>query len=524
MGGSWNEGALVLNQVVPQSEWRMTPFANNYDSLITGLNSNGLIKNTDYFVYNYDWRKSLANQIIDFNSYVNSLNILSGEKIDIVGHSLGGVIGRIWTQENPVKVGKVITLASPNAGVLTAYEMWNGAKIANPTYSGSIALSVLLNLQKKNNQTAVETLRTYIPIIKDLLPTFNYLKKNGVVVLPPVNNYLISKNIDTSAIFNQLLAVSGTGFSTNQTINLGERNIFDTLSNRWEQGRPISYVLSDGDGTVLKNSSMFSGDGNANVVANHGNVPDKSVNLVLTELGLGKTITEIANASFNGAVFYMGSPALMKVNCGNGDVTETDGFVLIANKNIADCTVKLTGTANGIFHLVMGNSNDDESWKYAEGNISIGSTKNISINMVDFWYEQMLRETNVLLATYPSNNNLKNMIIAINAKNRTSLLNYYLLFRKSKLETIVTWRMINYLEKIINLEVLNPSLSTVTSTKNLALSAKNLAEKTGALLQRNKILPNKWQSLNYSQGEEMLLNPNYGKYLLAEKIFAMLWY
>ena len=145
------------------------------------------------------------------------------------------------------------------------------------------------------------------------------------------------------------------------------------------------------------------------MIANHGNVPDKSVNLVLTELGLGKTIALVANDNFKGAVFYMGSPASMKVNCGGGNVADIDGFVLVSNKNIADCTVKLTGTDNGIFHLVMGNSADDESWKYSEGNISIGDTKNISINNVDFWYEQMLRETNSLLATYPTNTNLKNM-------------------------------------------------------------------------------------------------------------------
>jgi hypothetical protein len=220
----------------------------------------------------------------------------------------------------------------------------------------------------------------------------------------------------------------------------------------------------------------------------------------------------------------MGSPATIKVNCGAGDIAETDGFVLVSNKNIADCLVKLTGTDNGTYHLVMGNNADDESWKYAEGNISIGDTKNISINMIDFWYEQMQRETNILISRYPTNLYLKNMIIAINAKNRTNLLNNYLSFRKLKIETIVVWRMVSYLEKIINLEVVNLSLSTITSAKNLAMSAKILAEKTGALMQRNKIVPNIWQSLNYSQGEELLQNPNYGKYLLAEKIFAMVWY
>lgn len=524
MGGSWNERAMVLNQIVAQSEWKMTPFVKNYDSLFKGFDDNGLVLGTDYFIYNYDWRKPLVDQVTDLNNYINGLGLASGEKVDIVGHSLGGVVGRIWTQENSDKVGKIITLASPNAGAVKVYEMWNGAKISDSVDLGSIALNVLLALQKKNNQTSVETIRAYAPALKDLLPTFNYLKKAGVVVTPPSNNYLNGKNTNISSIFSQLQTVTGIGFKTKEWINLTDRTVFDNVLGRWEQGRPASYVETDGDATVLKKSASFVGDGNINVVANHGNVPDKSVNLVLTELGLGKTIAQVANSSFSGAVFYIGSPALMKVNCGADDITETDGFVWIANKNIADCMVKLTGTANGVYHLVMGNSADDESWKYSEGNISIGDTKNISVNMVDFWYEQMLRETNSLLVTYPTNANLKNMKTAINAKNRTNLINSYVLFRKQKLETIITWRMINYLERIINIEVPTPTAIVFSKQKNLALSYKSLADKTASLQQRQKKFPNTWQSLNYSQGEEMLLNPNYGKYVLAEKIFGMVWY
>ncbi len=524
MGASWSERAMVLNQNVAQSDWRMTPFVKNYDSMFNGFDDNGLVKNTDYFVYNYDWRRPMNEMVTNFNNYVNNLGLAPGEKIDIVGHSLGGVIGRIWTQENSDKVGKVVTLGSPNMGAVKVYEMWNGAKIANPTDPGSIGLNVLLALQRKNNQTAVETIRNYAPALKDLLPTFNYLKKNGAIVAPPVNSYLSDKNTTVSSIFPQLLAVTGLGFKTKEWINLAERSVFDKILGQWEQGKPASYVESDGDVTVLKNSASFASDATVNVVANHGDVPDKSVNLVLTELGLGKTIETVANINFDGAVFYMGSPAAMKVDCGAGDISETDGFVWVANKSIADCNVKLTGTDNGIYHLVMGNSADDESWKYAEGNISIGETKSISVNMTDFWYEQMLRETNSLLVNYPNNLNLKNMVTAINIKNRTNLLNAYLLFRKSKLETIVTWRMTNYLERIINLEVPSPGAIVISKQKNLALSAKSLADKTAALMQRQNRYPSVWQSLNYDQGNDLLLNPNYGKYLLAEKIFGIVWY
>lgn len=524
MGGSWNERAMVLNQVVPQNEWKMTPFVHNYDLMFEGFDDNGLVKNTDYFVYYYDWRKTLSDQIIDFNNYINGLGIPSGEKIDIVGHSFGGVIGRIWTQENADKVGKVVTLASPNYGAVKVYEMWSGAKISDSYDPSSIALNVLLALQRKNKQTAVETIQSYAPALHDLLPTFDYLKKNGVVVSPPQNNFLSNKNVGVSSIFPQLQTVTGLGFKTKEWINLADRSLFDVALGRWQQGRPISYVETDGDVTVLKKSASFGGDGNINVVANHGDVPDKSVNLVLAELGLGVTITEIANNYFNGAVFYMGSPATMKVNCGDGDMAETDGFVLVANKNISNCVVKLLGTDNGTYHLVMGNSTDDESWKYAEGNITVGENKNISVNITDFWYEQMLRETNTLLTTYPTNLNLNNLKTAILAKNRINMLNYYWLFRKQKLETIITFRIINYLERIINLEVPNPSTTVVASARNLALSQKSLSDKTASLLARRRVYPNTWQSLNYTQGEEMLKSPNYGKYMLAEKVLGMVWY
>ncbi len=494
-----------------------TSFAKNYDSMFSGFESNGLVLNQNYFVYNYDWRKPLANQIADFNLYVNNLGLISGEKVDIVGHSFGGLIGRIWTQENPDKVNKIITLASPNFGAVNVYEMWNGAKISNPTDHSSIALNILLALQRGRYQTAVETIRNFAPSLNDLLPTFDYLKKNEVIISPPQNNYLNNKNLTVSSIYDKFLAVTGLGFETKEWINLTDRTIFDSVLGQWSQGRPISYVETDGDGTVLKKSASFMDDGGVNVVANHGEVPNKSVNLVLAQLGLGKTITEITLPSFNGAVFYIGSPASMLVNCGDNDLTDTDGFILVANKNISDCVVKLTGVSNGIYHLVMGNSADDESWKYTEGNISIGETKNISVNLIDYWYEQMLRETNILLTEFPININLKNMKKAIIAKNRLNLIDSYMLFRKQKLETIITWQMINYLEMIINIEVSNPNYGISNSQKTLALVSKSFVNK--------KVLnPTVWQSLNYIQGEELLSTPNYGRYLLADKIFDMMWH
>ena len=523
LGASWNEGAMVFNQAVAANEWKMTSFVKNYDSLIGALEQNGLIRDSDYFVWNYDWRKPLSEIVTDFNAYVAGLGISSGDQVDLVGHSLGGLVARIWTQENSEKVGEVITLGSPQSGAVSAYEAWNGAKVGDRFNPQSIVLNVLLQLQKKNNQNLVETVRSYAKILKDLLPTFNYLKTNGKVKVPPGNLYLGNKNATVSNIFDKFLAIIGKGEQTKEWINLGERSIFDKILGLWEQGKPLSYQQGEGDGTVLKNSAKFEGDVYTEISSDHGSIPDKAVNLVLSELGLGVTIAEVATNNDPVAVFYLGSPAEMTVNCGGVGVADTNGWVTVVNKNISDCGVNLLGTENGTYHLVMGNSGDDNSWQYSEGEIGIGETKNVSVTDKNYWYDQILRETNELLEQFGGNSNLLKIKTAAEGKSFDQLLSAYLAFRKEKKETKITTDMVSYLEKILEIEKGSVGKIELEKTRINTLSFKVLADKTALLLQRRRVNPSIWQSLNYSQAEGLLSSPSYARYFLAGKIFEIVW-
>ncbi|MEK7527767.1 MAG: alpha/beta hydrolase family protein [Patescibacteria group bacterium] len=524
LGASWNEKAMVFNQIVAANEWKMTLFVRNYDSLVGALEQNGLVKGSDYFVWSYDWRKPLADIVTDFNVFISGLGISSGDQIDLVGHSLGGLVARIWTQENPDKVGKVLTLGSPHAGAVKAYEAWNGASVGDKFDAQSIALNVFLQLQKRNNQNLVDTVRNYAKILKDLLPTFNYLKVNGKIKIPPENLYLSGKNTTVSNIFEKFTAVVGRGEQTKEWINLGERSIFDKILGLWEQGKPVSFLYGEGDGTVLKKSAKFEGDIYVEKASEHGTISDRSVNFVLSELGLGKTIVEIAVQNDPMAVFYLGSPAKMTVNCNGGvGVTDAEGWVTMANKNIADCQVGLLGTGSGTYHLVMGNSSDGSSWQYSEGEIGVGETKNISIVDKNFWYDQVLRETNELLGQFGGNKNLLIMKTAVEGKNLNQLLDAYIAFRKEKKETKITLGTVNYLEKILGIEKAGVNGNELEKARINALSFKSLADRTALLLQRRRINPTNWQSLNYSQAEGLLNNPSYARYFLAGKIFEIVW-
>lgn len=277
LGASWNAEAILTGSTSPSFQWRMTPFVRNYELLISGLENNGLIRNQDYYVWNYDWRKPLEQIVNNFNNYVLSLNLEEGEKINLVGHSLGGLVARVWTQDNPLRVEQTISLGSPHYGSLKAYEAWNGAKIGDSLDISSIALNVLMQLQKKSFDTTVQTLRSYAPIVYDLSPTFTFLKRNGLNVTTNFSQYLVSKNNLVSTVGDKLLTVDGVGVTTKEWINLGERSLFDKVLGIWEEGRPLSYINGIGDGTVLKKSALILEADREEFTSNHGEIVDKSV-------------------------------------------------------------------------------------------------------------------------------------------------------------------------------------------------------------------------------------------------------
>ena len=129
---------------------------------------------------------SLIAVIVDsFDDFTDGVIGLGG-KVDLVGHSLGGLVARAWSQENLDGVGKIITLGSPHFGAVGAYEAWSGGKVSNTFDIQAIALNVLLQLNKQNGQTKLETIRTYAPVLGDLLPIFDFTKK-GRRILPVVN-------------------------------------------------------------------------------------------------------------------------------------------------------------------------------------------------------------------------------------------------------------------------------------------------------------------------------------------------
>ena len=461
LGASWNTNAIVYNKMVDADQWKMTPFVKNYDGLINALKENGLEENVDFYVWNYDWRRPVSEIVINLDNFIDE-KVENGEKVILIGHSLGGLVSRIWAEDNNnnSRLEKVIDLGSPNLGSIDGYEVWNGGQISDLSKVSSIAYKILLKIQGLTTKTDMEAVRKYLPVIKDLLPTFNYVSKNGKVLnndkLETNNTFLKNKNTDSVNSKINLKLFTGNGFKTINSIELKNKSVFDNVLGIWPDGRINKFLYSNsGDGTVLIKSASYGKSDAIEINSNHGEIIDKTINQVMTEVGLSQVdvVGESQDLS-NNLVVFVGSPVDYSVKCDNeSPVNENDGFVIIKNKNYKSCNINLVGNGDGLIHVVVGNTNDT-NWSYWEKNITNGEINNIKINPnngqiinnkdnISFLKSVIKEDINSLLVLNKNSKELKEALKSLDKNQPRVLIRNIFDFRRGKEETIVSEKIIN---------------------------------------------------------------------------------
>ncbi len=245
-----------------------------YRPMINNLRSLGYREGKDLFICYYDWTKgnmeSVKNYLIPT---IKEAKLKSqSSKVDIIGHSMGGIVARSYAQSNLYAndIDKLIMIGTPNAGSANAYYFWSGGEMVfKESYQ-----NVLYRLVKsgfvwyiKHNYKKdidMEFIRDKIPSVKELLPSYEY------------GDYLINSNdsssisIEDMSIKNEFLnllnsnkrilkdrgiktyTIVGTGVDTTEKIEVTEQKL---EREKWLDGIPLENIKTySGDGTVTCNS------------------------------------------------------------------------------------------------------------------------------------------------------------------------------------------------------------------------------------------------------------------------------
>jgi pimeloyl-ACP methyl ester carboxylesterase len=89
-----------------------------YDGLMKTFAELGFREKVTLFVFPYDWRQSNFETAARLRDFVEGEQALAGRKINIVAHSMGGLVARIYVQQlgGAGRVNRVVTLGTPHLG------------------------------------------------------------------------------------------------------------------------------------------------------------------------------------------------------------------------------------------------------------------------------------------------------------------------------------------------------------------------------------------------------------------------
>jgi triacylglycerol esterase/lipase EstA (alpha/beta hydrolase family) len=324
------------------------------------------------WVYYYDWRKSISDTASNLASFISSKNLTS---VNLIGHSQGGLVARKYAQNNPAKINKLVTIASPHAGALPAFKIWEGADFSDlPTWQ-NLLVKLYLRINRKSYANDVVTIQSKFPNMQNILPTFEYFN----IGIGTKSNFL---NTLTS---NSLYTISGTNLDTPKTYTISARGTFDKLVGKWVNGKPTGVTNAVGDGTVLLTSGQVTGslENSAQDNQDHQAIVSNSVTLAKIQsiLGISGTVSTSTQSSLaNALIITAASPVNFTVTTpANATLTPTNDLLIVNNPSDGNYTVNITPNGpGGAYTVYFGKiKGSDSAWEEVSDNITSGTKTHI---------------------------------------------------------------------------------------------------------------------------------------------------
>ncbi len=253
-----------------------------YKPFIKQLEDLGYISDKNLFVCYYDWRKNCKDIVEQFLipllSRVDKKH--SGRKIDLLCHSMGGLVGRTYIQSGiySYNIRNLMILGTPNKGSVKAYYTWSmgeimggkideGGRLFEIVQKGYIwLLKKILNIPLGKDN--IEMLHKNFQGLGDLLPTYDYGNvlcykdtNDNCVYIPTwsikyKNNFVnsLNKNIDILRDrIKNLYCFIGTDKKTDEVLVVDKEALF----NNDDEDIISSLKTKKGDGTVTVKSAVI---------------------------------------------------------------------------------------------------------------------------------------------------------------------------------------------------------------------------------------------------------------------------
>lgn len=375
---SWNKEALIHEAQVSQTDWHLNPMVKEYQGLEKTLQNVGYEKNKDYFFFTYDWRKPIEQTADELKIFIDNIHTSS---VNIFGHSLGGLIGRVYIQKyGSSQIDKLVTIGSPHLGTTNSYRAVEAGEMGNNKDLMWLVEKIILQKYRNGLQTDREIIAQKLPVMQNLFPLTDFLIKNGNKIslnqMKITNNSNLLKQTPSPKLLHAIQTIGGNKGPTLSGFEVQNPTTLDQLLNLYPDGRPTKELFEAGDYTITSKSSSLGGQP-ITLMNDHGE-------LVYTKLGI-QTILDAFSISYTNdqivegsstkltpsLFFLMMSPAKLQVVFGNKTYDENDAMLFIENAENGTYELRAIGQEKGRYTILIGQlTPNNDIWNKIEGEIT----------------------------------------------------------------------------------------------------------------------------------------------------------
>lgn len=360
LGASWNADAILnCKNDNYQGGWDLASYATDiYTPILTALGA------SDWEVkpFYYDWRKQVPENASLLTNFVDASGLAENEKINMVGHSMGGLLGNEYLKgTNGNKLQSLLTLGTPFKGSALAYPPWAGGDIWNDNFLAKIALTIYLKHCGGLFTNDRLTIQNNVPSVQNLLPTEPYLQKikTTTTYLPshPINQNNLLNNSFPNPWGVRLGTIAGTGFSTLSIIQTKDPSAKDITSGNWLDGKPNGKLYAtEGDGTVLTSSTLLpSASTSSTLNQTHTGLVASSdgIAAILEFLGTSLSVQYSGYVEPNSALVIIGYPGNFWISDADGNThKDNNGMASIINPKSGSYKLNIIPQSNSTLLIV----------------------------------------------------------------------------------------------------------------------------------------------------------------------------
>lgn len=350
MGASWNTSAFLnCTPDTNPDNWSLAPFAEDiYNPLFTTLEESGW--NVEPFYY--DWRQPVIENADILSTKIEE-QLTGEEKANVIGHSMGGLIGKQFLDDHGDKLYSLLTLGSPFRGSALAYPPWAAGEIWNDNFLAKMVLTLYLKHCGGLFSSDRETIQNQVTSVQNLIPTEPFLRNihSSDTYLPSDNSNKNNWSINfTNPLGVNVGTVAGTGYQTLNIIQTKETKQKDIKNGNWVDGSPTGKIYSfDGDGTVLNDSAIIpEASFNATVKQTHSGLVNSTegINVILTFLGSSPIGSVSEHIETNSTLIVISPASFVLINPNGESKFNKNGLVSFSNPKSGSYRLNILSSLN----------------------------------------------------------------------------------------------------------------------------------------------------------------------------------